>query len=170
MARRLERHETPGRNSLRSWHKVANPFRVSWNFVLIQTARVLPSLNAKNLFYRLAGIKVGRNVSVGLMAMFDIFFPELITIGENSVIGYNATILAHEFLVEEWRRGPVAIGVNVLIGANSTILAGVTIGDGAVVGAGAVVIADVPPGVFVAGVPARPVPEPAEEEAAYARD
>lgn len=30
------------------------------------------------------------------MAMFDIFFPELIEIGDNTIIGYNSTILAHE--------------------------------------------------------------------------
>lgn len=157
MGRRLETHKTPERNSLRSWHKVVNPLRVCWNFLLIQTARVLPSLTLKNAVYRLAGVKVGRDASVGLMAMFDVFFPQLITIGQNSVIGYNATILAHEFLVAEWRTGPVVVGADVMIGANSTILAGVTIGDGAVVAAGAVVVSDVAPGEFVAGVPARPV-------------
>lgn len=131
--------------------------RACWNFTLIQTARVLPSLCLKNFLYRLVGIKVGRDVSVGLMAMFDIFFPQLITIGDNSIVGYNATILAHEFLIDEWRRGPVVIGANVMIGANSTVLPGVIIGDNAVVAAGAVVVTDVPPGTFVAGVPARPV-------------
>jgi acetyltransferase-like isoleucine patch superfamily enzyme len=43
------------------------------------------------------------------------------------------------------------------IGSNATILCGVTIGEGAMVGAGSVVTHDVPPGVTVAGVPARPV-------------
>ena len=60
-------------------------------------------------------------------------FPEKISIGENSVIGYNTTILAHEYLIKEYRLGEVRIGENVLIGANTTILPGVTIGDGAVV-------------------------------------
>ena len=75
-------------------------------------------------------------------------FPEKISIGENSVIGYNTTILAHEYLIKEYRLGEVRIGENVLIGANTTILPGVTIGDGAVVAAGSVVHKDVAPGVL----------------------
>jgi acetyltransferase-like isoleucine patch superfamily enzyme len=41
------------------------------------------------------------------------------------------------------------------IGINSTLLPGVVIGEGALVGAAAVVTKDVPPGVVVAGNPAR---------------
>ena len=63
------------------------------------------------------------------------------------MIGYNTTILAHEYLIKEYRLGEVRIGENVLIGANTTILPGVTIGDGAVV-AGSVVHKDVAPGVL----------------------
>lgn len=83
------------------------------------------------------------------------FFPEHITIGNNSVIGYNTTILAHEYLIQEYRIGKVVIGDHVLIGANATILPGVTIGDGAIVAAGAVVHRDVPAGAFVGGNPLR---------------
>jgi acetyltransferase-like isoleucine patch superfamily enzyme len=41
------------------------------------------------------------------------------------------------------------------IGVNATLLPYVTIGAGSIVGSGAVVTADVPPGMVVAGVPAR---------------
>lgn len=101
------------------------------------------------------GMKVGKHTAFGLMVMVDVFFPEKITVGENSVIGYNTTILAHEYLIKEYRLGEVIIGENVLIGANTTILPGVTIGDGAVVAAGAVVHKDVAPGAFVGGNPLR---------------
>lgn len=91
-------------------------------------------------------MEVGQETAVALMVMMDTMFPELIKIGKNSVIGYNTTILAHEYLVEEYRLGEVRIGDRVLIGANSTILPGVTIGDGAIVAAGTVVHKDVAPG------------------------
>ena len=80
-------------------------------------------------------------------------FPELITIGKNSIIGYNATILTHEYLTDEYRIGKVDIGENTMIGANTTILPGVKIGSGVKVGAGTVVSKDVPDNALVYGNP-----------------
>jgi acetyltransferase-like isoleucine patch superfamily enzyme len=156
--RRLKSYKfDSGVNSLWYWHRVKNPIRVVLNFLVIYICRFLPSLKLKNLLYRCIGIKVGRNVAIGLGAMFDIFFPELIEIGENSIIGYNSVLLAHEFLIKELRVGEVKIGRNVLISANVTILPGIEIGDGAVVSAMSLVNEDLPPNCFAGGVPAREI-------------
>jgi acetyltransferase-like isoleucine patch superfamily enzyme len=131
-----------------------NRWKAVRNFVFIQISRYCPSLPVKNWIYRhVLGMKVGKHTSFALMVMVDVFFPEKISVGDNSIIGYNSTILAHEYLIHEYRLGPVSIGRNVMIGANCTILPGVTIGDFAVVGAGAVVHKDVEPYSFVAGNP-----------------
>lgn len=82
-------------------------------------------------------------------------FPEKITVGDNSIIGYNTTLLAHEYLIREYRLGEIIIGNEVMIGANTTILPGVTIGDGAIVSAGTLIHKDVPDGAFVGGNPMR---------------
>lgn len=156
--RRLKSYKFDGKvNSLWYWHKVKNPIRIVINFAVIYICRFLPSLRLKNLLYRAIGIKVGRNVAIGLGAMFDIFFPELIEIGDNSIIGYNSVILAHEFLIKELRVGEVKIGRNVLIGANVTILPGIEISDGAVVSAMSLVNTDLPSNCFAGGVPAREI-------------
>jgi acetyltransferase-like isoleucine patch superfamily enzyme len=154
---------TGGKNSLQYWWRAQHPLRVIRNTIVAVICRYTPSMMVKNWLYRRIGMKVGENVSFGLMAMVDVFFPEEITVGANTIIGYNTVILAHEFLRDEWRVGPVVIGRDVMIGANCTILAGVVIGDGATVSAMSLVNRDVPPGATVGGVPARPLRERAEE-------
>ncbi|MBE3557202.1 MAG: acyltransferase [Firmicutes bacterium] len=156
--RRLTVHPIQGPNALWQWRETVPVWKVVRNFIGMQIIRYAPSMALKCFVGRhLLKMRLGRHVSFALMAVPDIFFPELITIGEESIIGFSATLLCHEYLPGEWRTGPIQIGSRVLIGANATVLAGVTIGDNAVVAAGAVVTHDVPPNVFVAGVPARVV-------------
>ena len=154
---RLSIHPSPGpHNSLTYFPQVTGGMmRVTLNSIIIQIARYAPWLGLKRWLYRRLGTTIGDHVSVGLMVMFDIFFPQDITIGDNTIIGYHSTILCHEFLRHEWRRGPVVIGRDVMIGANTTILPGVIIGDGATVAAGSLVNRDVPAGAVVGGVPIR---------------
>jgi len=122
--------------------------------MIIQIARYTPFIGMKNWLYRtFLRMKVGKQTSFALMVMPDIMFPEKISVGTNSIIGYNTTILAHEYLIQEYRTGKVLIGDEVMIGANTTILPGVEIGDGAVVSAGTLVHKDVPAGAFVGGNP-----------------
>lgn len=121
----------------------------------MRLARISPSLSLKLWLYRMMGIRVGSNVSIALEVTMDVFFPQLIEIGDNTIIGYNTTILCHEFLIKEYVTGPVVIGRDVMVGANTTILPGVTIADGSVVSAHSLVNSDVEG--FVGGVPARPL-------------
>ena len=142
-------------NSMLYWHKVKNPLRICFNYLIICICRVLPSLSLKRWLLRRLGIKIGKNVSFGLESTVDVFFPELIEIGDNTIIGYRTTILTHEFLIDELRIGEVKIGKNVMIGTNCVILPGVKIGDNAIVAAYSLVNRDVPANTFVGGVPAK---------------
>ncbi|WP_101843071.1 DapH/DapD/GlmU-related protein [Halobacillus sp. Marseille-P3879] len=152
--RRTDRYQVYGANSLWHIYKTVPFLKVVKNFIIIQLARYTPFLNIKNGMYRrFLGMKVGDHTAFALMVMVDIMFPEKISVGRNSVIGYNTTILAHEYLIEEYRLGCVEIGDEVLIGANSTILPGVKIGNRAVISAGTLVHKDVPEGAFVGGNP-----------------
>ncbi|WP_128896129.1 acyltransferase [Longirhabdus pacifica] len=154
--RNTKRYPVEGPNALWQIYKTVNKWKSVRNFIFIQVARYSPSLKFKNWIYRkVLKMKVGDHTAFALMVMVDVFFPEKISVGRNSIIGYNTTILAHEYLVKEYRLGEVNIGSHVMIGANTTILPGVTIGDHAVVGAGSVVNKDVPPYTFVAGNPAQ---------------
>lgn len=152
--RRTTRFPVEGANSLWHVYKTVPFLKVVKNFIVIQLARYTPFLGMKNWMYRkLLRMKVGDKTSFALMVMLDVMFPEKIHVGRNTVIGYNTTILAHEYLIQEYRLGEVHIGDEVMIGANTTILPGITIGDGAVVSAGTLVHKDVPSGAFVGGNP-----------------
>jgi len=152
--RRTERFRVEGPNSLWHIYKTVPFWKVMKNFIVIQLGRYSPSLPFKNFLYRrFLHMSIGDETSFALMVMPDVMFPERITIGKNSIIGYNTTLLAHEYLIDEYRIGDVVIGDRVLIGANSTILPGVHIGDDAIVSAATLVHKDVPAGSFVGGNP-----------------
>ncbi|MGI1832435.1 MULTISPECIES: acyltransferase [Bacillus] len=164
--RKTDRYPVKGVNSLRQVYRTVPFLKVVKNFIFIQLARYTPFMGMKNWIYRtFLRMKVGEDTAFALMVMVDLMFPEKITVGRNSVIGYNTTILSHEYLIKEYRLGEVYIGNEVLIGANSTILPGVTIGDGAIVSAGTLVNKDVPAGSFVGGNPMRMIYTKEEMEA-----
>lgn len=145
-----------GANSLWQIYKTVSFWKVFKNVIFIQIGRYTPFMPLKNWLYRtFLRMEIGEKTALAFMVMPDIMFPEKIKIGRNSIIGYNTTILAHEYLIDEYRLGDVVIGDEVMIGANSTVLPGVVIGDRAVVAAGTVVHKDVPAGAFVAGNPMR---------------
>lgn len=100
---------------------------------------------------------VGPGVAWALESTPDVFWPELITVRDHTIIGYDATILCHEFLQDEYRTGEVIIGERAMIGAGAIVLPGVEIGADARVSANSLVTEDVPAGTTVAGVPATPV-------------
>lgn len=106
-----------------------------------------------NVFYTLMGAKLGKNVHINSRLVADI---SLIEIGDNTIIGGNATVIAHVFEDFSLKLKKVKIGSDVTIGLNSVIMPGCVIGDGAVIAAGAVLVKDTivgPNDIFV-GIPA----------------
>ncbi len=155
---RLDRHQTPdGGNSLWFWTDAKHPLRVAVNYVAIVLARISPSLKLKNWLLASIGVTVGDGVSWGLESTPDVFWPELVTVGDEAIVGYDATLLCHEFLQDEYRTGEVVVGDRAMVGAGAVVLPGVEIGEDAQVAANSLVADDVPPGETVAGVPAEPV-------------
>ena len=152
-------------NSLRYWWRARNPIRVTLNLLVIVLARYTPSLGLKNWLFRRLGMSVGPGVAWALESTPDVFWPDLITVESDAIIGYDATILCHEFLQDKHRLGEVVIGEQAMIGAGAIVLPGVEIGAGARVAANSLVTEDVPPNTTVAGVPAEPVGAKSSESA-----
>lgn len=152
--RALKTKKVSGSNPLWNMYETIRFVKVLKNVIIIEISRYLPSVKLKLwLFRKFLNMTVGDKTAFAFKATPDIMYPELISIGRNCIIGFNATILCHEYLVEEYRTGTVDIGDNVLIGANATILAGVRIGNNAIVASGTVVSKDVPENMMAFGNP-----------------
>lgn len=161
---RLERNtfENPAQG-FRDLIGLRRTFRIFFAFLLVHLAYFSPVF-IKNSLLRLSGMKIGSNTMIAPTFGLDFTYPDKLSVGDNTVIGYGATLLSHEITAGKLRHGPTEIGDNVLIGANSTVLPGVKIGDNATVAAGAVVMKDVEEGQRVGGVPARPLKDISEDQ------
>lgn len=152
--RDLKKLKVDGENPLWHMYRYISRVKMFKQTVIVEVCRYLPNVKLKHWMYRnLLNMNIGRHSAFAFKVVPDLLHPEYITIGENCVIGYNTTILTHEFLVNEFRTGHVDIGNHTLIGANVTILPGVKIGDYVKVGAGTVVSRDIPNHTLAYGNP-----------------
>jgi acetyltransferase-like isoleucine patch superfamily enzyme len=102
------------------------------------------------------GMKIGARVQINTAVIAD---QNLISIGDDTVIGGDVTLVCHAAERGKLVTAPVRIGRNVTIGLMAVVFPGCEIGDGAVIAAGSVLSkgAKVGPGEIWAGVPARRV-------------
>lgn len=112
------------------------------------------------------GVSVGRNAYVSRGVTFDYGYARHITIEDDATLVGGSIILCHD--ASSFRRlgvtwvAPVRVCKGAYVGARAILLPGVTVGERSVVAAGSIVTHDVPPGVVVGGVPARPIETTAE--------
>lgn len=156
---RLERTETPGPNAVYGWIHARNPIWMLCMPVIIWLLKYVPSVRLKNVVLRAVGAEVGARTALAIGATPDFLWPDRLVFGEDVIVGYDATILCHEFLQDEYRIGEVRVGDRATIGTGATVLPGVRIGEDATVAANSLVTRDVPPDTTVAGVPAEPLEE-----------
>ncbi|WP_136686913.1 acyltransferase [Halorhabdus amylolytica] len=155
---RLERNEVPGsRNSLRHWIRTRNPLWMLVVPAIIWFLRLAPSVRLKNAVLRALGADVGDGVALAFGATPDMLWPDLLVLEDDAIVGYDATLLCHEYLQDEYRTGEVVIGERAMIGAGAIVLPGVHVGADAQVAANSLVTEDVPAGATVMGVPAEVV-------------
>jgi serine O-acetyltransferase len=106
----------------------------------------------------LTGIEIHPGAKLGRRFVIDHGMG--VVIGETAEIGNDVTIYHQVTLggtnTKGGKRHPT-VGNNVIIGAGAKILGAILVGDNSRIGANAVVLAPVPAGTTVVGIPARPV-------------
>jgi acetyltransferase-like isoleucine patch superfamily enzyme len=132
------------------------------NRILQVVALYVPGYTSTRVWlHRMRGVRIGRNVSIGLSTIIETAYPELVSIGNNVTIGMRVLMIGHlRDLTSEARartQQTIQIEDDAYIGPGVIILPNVTIGRGAVVSAGSVVSRSVPPKTLVRGNPAEPV-------------
>jgi len=85
-----------------------------------------------NLFYRLMGAKIGRNVMINTCNMFDF---DLVTIGDGAMLGGDCVIIGHVGEGGMLRLRPITIGPRCTVGQSSIIFPGAVMEEGSVLGA-----------------------------------
>ena len=177
---RMGRELGPGEVFGKIINRLVN-YCLDFELMLLRWVGHIPSHTLRNIFYKLAGIKLGRGATFHMWANF--FQPKNIMVGEGTIIGDHAFIdgrskvvigkhvdIASEVMIYnsehdlespgfEAIEEPVEIGDYCFIGPRAIILPGVKIGKGAIVAAGAVVTKDVEAFSIVGGVPARQIGE-----------
>ena len=125
----------------------------------VRSVPMTPEMRVK--LQRLRGVKIGKNVFIGIDVFFDDARPDLITIEDNVTVLVGTTILAHVYPPAHFRNiikaneQGVVLREYCYIGANSLILPGVIIGEYSIIGAGSVVTKSIPSYSVALGVPAR---------------
>lgn len=126
--------------------------------VLALYAPGLTTLRVK--LHRARGVEIGKNVAIGLEALIETSYPQLVSIGNNVSIGIRAVFIGHfgEMTAADASTRPtIRVEDDVFIGPGVTILPNVTIGRGSVITAGSVINTSVPPKTVMQGNPAMPV-------------
>jgi acetyltransferase-like isoleucine patch superfamily enzyme len=106
-----------------NWRAVCLPF---WRRVLllfqVAVSFVLKGTPFKNRWYRWMGAHIGRNVEIMQMVWLDHFRPELIFIGDNTLVGAFSQMTVHAYEgCGTFRYGLIEIGANCKIGAGTGI-------------------------------------------------
>lgn len=113
------------------------------------------------LFY-LGGVRFIKPLScfMGYNVYFDDIHPELISVGEDTIITEGTRVLSHFLDVsyddfDHQYCAEVNIGAKVFIGMNTVIIKPISIGNGAVIGANSVLNKNIPSYTIWGGNPAK---------------
>lgn len=88
----------------------------------------IPEVKAHYLRHEMR-VKVGSKVFFSSSNVIDPYFPELLSVGDNTIFGLGASVFCHEIIDGKLYVGEVTIGKNCLVGVGSIVLPGTSMGE-----------------------------------------
>ncbi|OYT85594.1 MAG: serine acetyltransferase [Burkholderiales bacterium PBB6] len=144
-----------------SWALLVHRFshlRMSCRFRLVRAPWWLMNVVLQKLVEMLCGMTIPESAVIGRRLRIEHFGPVVIhgnaRIGDDCLLRQSVTIGNRG---DADPTGAPVLGNRVEVGAGAVIIGRIHIGDDARVGANAVVTRDVPAGITVVGIPARPI-------------
>lgn len=125
-----------------------------------------PDDATRHRIHSLGGVTLGHDIEVGANSTIDAGtiratqvgngtkIDNLVQVGHNVIVGRDCVLCAQAAVA-----GSAQLGDRVVMGGKSGIKDNVRVGQDVVLGGGAIVLADVPPGQFMMGYPAQPMPD-----------
>ena len=119
-----------------------------------------------NLFFKIVGCKLGKNVYLNTWTLPDAF---LIEIGDNVIIGAETDLTCHIFEGNHLIIDRIKVGANTLIGAHCYIMPGVTIGENSIIGVYSFIRRNnkIPPNSTITALSGRPIKDILKLERGY---
>lgn len=130
------------------------------NYLFQSLAYNCPINSWRVQLHRMRGVRIGRNVMLGMHCVLDNAHPEYIQIEDYAALAGNNYVIAHSNPYMHFKGrmlsylAPVVIHRGAWIGVSSTILPGTDVGECAVVSAGSTAQGVIPAHSIVAGNPA----------------
>ncbi len=121
---------------------------------------VLVNLRNKLLYARtwylrtVYGMNIAKDVRISFKARIDKTNPQGLTIGEKTMVTFDAVVLSHDYASRR-HAAKTVIGSHCFIGCAAIVLPNINIGNHCIIAAGSVVTRDVPDNCIVAGNPAK---------------
>jgi acetyltransferase-like isoleucine patch superfamily enzyme len=119
----LKEYNDKKTENLKIW-KIENDLNI------ISSYAGIPEVKAYHL--KIMGAKLGSKIYLSSSNVIDPYFPELVDIGDNVILGMGASIFCHEFIDGSLYVGKVKIGKNCLVGFGSIVLPGTQMGDNSI--------------------------------------
>ncbi len=106
-----------------NWRKISLPTRKRFLYLILTILTMsLKGSKLKNSIFRKMGVKIGKNSEIMMGAWLDHFRPELIFIGDETLIGAFSKISIHAYEgLGKFTFGLINIGNNCIISAGATM-------------------------------------------------